>query len=391
MRLNRGKGRNPPTKEVFPAIVCLVTFVALLVTSCGKEEEKAPVSEVVRPVKVMTVVSSGGGGGLQFPGKVRASKRVELAFKVVGGRLFELPIAGKEGGYVKKGELLARIDPKDFQTDLRNAEGRLREAESSLKLAKSEYARIQRIMKQDPGAVSQAMVDKRREAVNQAQGRIKSFKASEDNAKNLLSYTYLRAPYPGVIAKRYVDNFQEVKPKQPIARLEDISKVELLIDVPENVVAVRRTEGPGSVTAVAEFPTAPGKQYPLKVKEYATKADPATQTYQVVLQMPQPEDINVYPGMTATVSVSIPEKESTEERSIFIPAIAVMTDPNGKNYVWLVDSANMTVLKKEVKTGRLAGSENIDVQEGLEGGETLVVAGGTKLQEGMKVSIWKQK
>ncbi len=157
MRLNRGKGRNPPTKEVFPAIVCLVTFVALLVTSCGKEEEKAPVSEVVRPVKVMTVVSSGGGGGLQFPGKVRASKRVELAFKVVGGRLFELPIAGKEGGYVKKGELLARIDPKDFQTDLRNAEGRLREAESSLKLAKSEYARIQRIMKQDPGAVSQAM------------------------------------------------------------------------------------------------------------------------------------------------------------------------------------------------------------------------------------------
>jgi RND family efflux transporter MFP subunit len=187
-----------------------------------------------------------------------------------------------------------------------------------------------------------------------------------------------------------VDNFQEVKPKQPIASLEDISQVELLVDVPENVMAVRREGGQGSVKAVAEFPTAPGKQYPLKVKEFATTADPATQTYQVVLQMPQPEDINVFPGMTATISVSVPEQE-TEERSIFIPAISVMTDPNGKNYVWLVDSTKMTVHKKEVKVGRLTGSENINVLEGLEGGETLVVAGATKLQEGMKVSFWEKQ
>jgi RND family efflux transporter MFP subunit len=390
MRLYRSKEMNSPTNRVFPAIVYLITFVALLATSCGKEEEKTTIAEVVRPVKVMTVASGGSGSGLQFPGKVRASQRVELAFKVVGGRLFELPIAGKEGGYVKKGELLARIDPKDFQTDLRNAEGQLREAQAALDLAKSEYARIQRIRKEDPGATSQAMADRRREAVNQAQGRIKSLKASVDTAKNRLSYTYLRAPFAGLIASRYVDNFQDVKPKQPIARLEDISQVELLIDVPENVMAVSRAGGQGSVKAVAEFPTAPGKQYPLKLKEFATKADPATQTYQVVFQMPQSEDINVLPGMTATVVISF-SNQKREAKSIFIPAIAVMTDADGNNYVWLVDSAEMTVHKKELKTGRLAGSENIDVQEGLEGGETLVVAGGTKLQEGMKVSFWEKQ
>jgi RND family efflux transporter MFP subunit len=315
---------------------------------------------------------------------------VELAFKVVGGRLIELPIAGKEGEYVKKGDLLARIDPKDFQNDLRNAQGQLKEAEASLDLAKSEYARVQRIRKEDPGATSQAMVDRRREAVNKAQGRIKSLKASVDNAKNQLSYTYLRAPYAGVIALRYVDNFQEVQPKQPIVRLEDISQVELLINLPENVMAISREES-GSLKVVAEFPTNPGKRYPLELKEFATKADPATQTYQVVLQMPQPDDINVLPGMTATVSVSVPRRESIGERGIFIPAIAVMTDPDGNNYVWVVDSANMTVNKKDVKIGRLAGSENIDVLEGLEGGETLVVAGIKALQEGMKVSFWEQK
>ena len=390
MKYTKGKRHVCSWIRILSVRSCLILFLLLFIVSCGREEEKATVPEVVRPVKIITVVSSGAGSGMQFPGKVRADQRVELAFKTVGGRLFKLPIAGKEGGYVKKGELLARIDPKDFKTDLRNAEGRLKEAQAALALAKSQYSRVQRIRKEDPGATSQAMVDRRREAVNQAQGRIKSLKASVDTAKNRLSYTYLRAPYAGVIAKRYVDNFQEVKPKQPIASLEDISHVELLIDVPENVMALARAKEQGFVKAVAEFPTAPGKQYPLKAKEFATKADPATQTYQVVLRMPQPEDINVLPGMTATVVISTPEQVK-EERSIFIPAIAVMTDPNGTNYVWLVDSADMTVHKKEVKVGRLAGSENIDVLEGLEGGENLVVAGARKLREGMKVSFWKEQ
>ncbi len=169
MRPNRGMEKTPPTNRIFPIIVCLISFLALFIISCSKEEEQSTVKEVVRPVKVITVDAGGEVSGLKFPGKVRAARRVELAFKVVGGRLFKLPIAGKEGGYVKKGELLARIDPKDFQTDLRNAEGQLKEAEAALDLAKSEYARIQRIMKEDPGATSQAMVDRRREAVNQAQ------------------------------------------------------------------------------------------------------------------------------------------------------------------------------------------------------------------------------
>jgi multidrug efflux system membrane fusion protein len=250
MKCTKGKRHICSWIRIVSVRTCLILFLLLFIASCGREEEKASVPEVVRPVKVITVVPSGAGSGLQFPGKVRADQRVELAFKVVGGRLIELPIAGKEGGYVKKGELLARIDPKDFETDLRNAEGRLKEAEAALKLAKSQYARVQRIRKEDPGATSQAMVDKRREAVNQAQGRIKSLKASVDNAKNLLSYTYLRAPFAGRIARRYVDNFQEVKPKQPIASLEDISRVELLIDIPENVMAVARAEGPRSVKAV---------------------------------------------------------------------------------------------------------------------------------------------
>jgi RND family efflux transporter MFP subunit len=304
----------------------------------------------------------------------------------VGGRLVKLPIEGREGQEVKKGELLARIDPKDFETNLRNVQGRLKEAQADLELAKAEYARVQRIRDRDPGAVSGASIDRRREAVNATEGRIRSLMATVDDAKNQLSYTYLRAPFSGLIAKRYVDNFQDVKPKQPILSLEDISQVEVLIDVPENVVAVGRGSE-GDIEAIVTFPSAPGLQFPLSLKEYATKADPGTQTYQAVLQMPQPENINVLPGMTGTVTLSVPGIK-TADRGIIIPAIAVLAEPDGSSFVWVVDSKEMTVNKQKVQVGPMKGSENIKILEGLKGGETIAVAGVLKLQGGMKVRFW---
>jgi RND family efflux transporter MFP subunit len=371
--------------------VCLIGILAFFFTSCGKEEEK-PVAEVVRPVKTMTVAANVTGSGFTLPGKVRASKRVNLAFKEVSGRLIELPIEGKEGEPVKEGDLLARIDPKDFKTAVRNAEGQLKEAIAAVDLAKDEYDRIARIRKEDPGAASEALLVRKREAWNQAKGRVTSLEAALDDAKNKLNYTSLFAPFSGVIAKRYVDNFKEVKPTEPIVSLQDVSQVEVLVGLPENVMAFANKLGP-SLDVHVEFPTAPGKHYELALKEAATDADPATQTYQVTLQMPQPEGLTILPGMTGSVVIAQKKGEETEageadDQRFIIPAIAVMGDPNGKSYLWVVD--NMTVHKKEVKVGPLTGSQDIKVLEGLEGGETIVVAGVTKLQEGMQVTIWEQ-
>ena len=69
----------------------------------------------------------------------------------------------------------------------------------------------------------------------------------------------------------------------------------------------------------------------------------------------------------------------------------MVADPQGKNYVWVVDSNDMSVKKRDVKVGRVTGSENIDILEGLEGGETIVVAGVLKLKDGMKVRLWDQQ
>jgi RND family efflux transporter MFP subunit len=364
----------------------MLTFI---LSACGKKAEEAP-REVIRPVKTTTVSAAADISGLNLPGTVRASQRVELAFKEVGGRLIELPIEGREGQQVKLGDLLARIDPKDFETNLSKVQGRLKEAVASLDLAKSEYERVKRIQKQDPGAVSGADIDRKREAVNAMEGRIKALKAAVEAAKDQLRYTYLKAPFSGLIAQRFVDNFQDVKPKQPILALEDISQVELLIGVPENVVAVVRDTEDEKIKATARFPTAPDKQFHLKLKEYATRADAATQTYQVVLQMPQPEDLNIFPGMTATVTLSV-GSSATADSSILIPAIAVVAKPDGTSFVWQVDSKDMTVHQKDVKVGAILGSEDIQIKDGLKGGETIVVAGVLKLQEGMQVRLWDQQ
>ena len=369
--------------------IFLLAILPLVLNACGKKAEEAP-REVIRPVKTMTVTVDTDISGLTLPGTVRAAQRVELAFQQVGGRLIELPIEGREGQQVEQDELLARIDPKDFETNLRNIQGRLKEALASLDLAKSEYERVKRIQEQDPGAVSGADIDRKREGVNAMEGRIRSLRAEVDAARLQLNYTSLKAPFAGLIAQRYVDNFQDVKPKQPILALEDISHVELLINVPENVIAATKNAKGEDIKAIAQFPTVPGKQFPLQLKEYATRADPATLTYQVVLQMPQPEELNVFPGMTASVTLSI-GSSTTPDKQVMVPAIAVVAKPDGSSYVWIVDTKEMAVHKQDVQVGEISGLKDIQILEGLNGGETIVVAGVLKLQEGMKVRHWDQQ
>ena len=381
--------RMQSTKWALATTTCLLAVLTLILAACSKKAEEAP-AEVIRPVKTMTVAADTNISGLNFPGTVRASQRVELAFQIVGGRLIELPIEGKEGQAVKKDELLARIDPKDFETNLRNVQGRLEEAVASLDLAKSEYARVKKIQDQDPGAVSGADIDRKREAVNAMEGRIRSLRAEVEAAKDQLNYTYLKAPFAGLIAQRFVDNFQDVKPKQPILALEDISQVELLVNVPENVIALTKSAKGEDIKAVVQYPTAPGKQFPLQLKEYATKSDPATQTYQVVLQMPQPEDINIFPGMSASVTLSL-GSSAAPDKQVLIPAIAVVAKPDGTSYVWVVDPKEMMVHSQNVNVGAVTGSKDVQILGGLKGGETIVVAGVLKLQEGMKVRLWDQQ
>ncbi len=349
------------------AVLLVAAVVLLALAACGKKEE--PVKEViVRPVKTMVIKAGIGPGIHKFAGVVRGSRRSELSFKV-SGPLVELPV--DEGQEVKKGQLIARIEPRDFELAVQEAKARAVEAENQYKRYRELYAKKQ---------VSKADFDRYRAARDVARAQL-------EDARNALKDTYLRAPFDGVIAKRFVENFQKVQAKQPIVYLHDINQIEILVDVPELIIAELK-ENQAATKAWAEFQAAPGKKYPLKVKEFSTRADPATQTYQVVLTMPQPKEANILPGMTCTVLAELAggAKAAT---GIRIPAIAVLNDADGKSYVWVLDPKSMTVHKTPVKVGALTGSEDIVVTEGLKGGETIVTAGVTQLRDGMKVRPWK--
>ncbi len=117
--------------------------------------------------------------------------------------------------------------------------------------------------------------------------------------------------------------------------------------------------------------------------ELATQADPRTQTYQATLVMPQPEGINILPGMTAEVVGRMPATEESEG-SIVVPAVAVTAGDSGSAYVWIVDQ-DMTVHKREVTTGDLVGADQIRIVDGIANGETIAVSAVSRLHEGMPI------
>jgi len=346
---------------VWLGLVILVVF-----SGCGKKEQVTQQREVIRPVKTMVLGASLAKDSRQFPGTVRASDRVDLAFNVAGP-LIELPV--KQGQSVNKGDLIARIDPRDFQSNLKAAEARYTET-------KTNFERGQEMVKQ--GFISKVQFDQLRSNFKQAEADLAV-------KKKALNDTYLRAPFAGKIAKRFVQNFEDVNAKQPIISLQDTAMIEVVVNAPERIVAGARGEADGSqATAVAVFDSVSGQKFELSIKEFATEADPQTQTFEYVLMMPQPDKANILPGMTATVIVTA-KGDAEEAAAHIIPALAVFANEAGTPQVWVVDPNDNTVHSREVQTAELKGSESIKITKGIKNGELIAVAGVSVLREGMKV------
>ncbi len=347
----------------------VLVFAGFLTVGCSKKEPEKKV-EVVRPVKIMTIKDTTELFSHGFPGTVRASRRVVLSFKVPG-RLVKLPV--EEGQHVKKGDLIAQLDKRDFLNAVKVARAKYREAEQQFRRYKELYAKKQ---------VSRADFDRYLAMRDVAKGKLQE-------ALNALCDTTLTAPFDGVISKRYIENYYEVRAKEPIADLQDISRIEIIVDVPELIMAAVRENSAKKVTA--RFESIPGKEFPLKLKEYSTEADPATQTYQIVFEMDQPEEANIFPGMTATVTAVYERTGGKKGPDIIVPANAVLDAPKNKPYVWVFDPTSGQVHKRFVEVGRLKDSGSIRILEGLKPKEIIVVAGVTQLKEGMKVRPWEKQ
>lgn len=413
-------------------IAAALTLTLFMVPGCKTAEDQVQ-NPRSRPVKITTVSRDTGMEQISLPGKTRASRRVDLSFKV-SGPLVELMV--EEGQKVGKGQVIARIDPRDFKTRVSGIRSALSEAratlrsmekgareedlrmlESALEAARAEYVFAEDLYLQSKQlwekkyisridfnrhtsqrdmakarfkAAKQDLVKGRNgarvEDIEAMESRIKGLAVQGKAARDALDDTFLRAPFSGYVAKRYVENHQKVRAKQPIVLLVDISEIEIVVDVPETLMAAIHKTADARMSA--RLTVAPDQRFSLIPKEYSIHADPQTQTYAVVLTMPQPENITILPGMTAIVE-NHPDMGAPEYRRIIIPAAAVTRDSEKTPFVWQLDEKKMTVAKTRVRIGKLTGSQDIVILEGLLGGEKIVTAGAAFLRAGMKVRVWE--
>jgi len=352
----------------------LLAGLCIIAGTAGCKEEAPPPVEVVRPVKMMTIGEAAGAGKLEYPGSIRAALRSEMAFEVPG-KIIEFPVL--EGQRVEPGQLLARLDARDF-------EARMASARAQVNKAQADFDRGQSIRREDPGAIAQVTLDTYQQALEVAQ-------ANYQEAEKAVQDTILRAPFAGTVARKLVDDFANVQAKEPVLILEDDDHLEIQVTVPEQDVSQgRRDLSLEQRTRVLDpkvvVSSIPDRSFPARLKEFSTTADPVTRTFVATLAFDNPKDVRVLPGMTAKVMVDRSRAAGTER----VPVTAVLTDDSNKPFVWLVDPSTMRVSRRSVELGQLTDSE-VEVRSGLSEGNVIVTSGVTNLREGMQVRRFEKK
>ncbi len=339
-------------------------------TGCG--DEPAPAPPVARPIKIMKIDTQGAVEILEYSGTVSAAQHSEMAFEVPG-KITDFPVI--EGQIVKKGDLLVRIDPRDMAA-LAGVDT------AKVELAKAEYERQRKLFEADVS--SQQELDRAQRAYEVARAR------SKGSAKGLED-TELFALFDGIVAKKLVKDFENVLAKQPVLILQDTTTLEIDVTIPEADAArgapnSTNEERTARVKPLVIVTSLPDRSFPAQITEFNTTADPVTRTFRVTLRFDPPDDVNIKPGMTATVRIHLqPDNLAvTGQSGISIPASAAITDETGEAFVWLVDPGSMTVERHPVKLGSVSGNR-VFVSSGLSSGQQIAISGVHQLRDGMLV------
>ena len=277
----------------------------------------------------------------------------------------------QEGQVVRKGELLGSLDPRDYEAQ-RDA------AVANRNAAQSEYERFKSLLEKNAVAERDFEATQRQLEVSEAQLRI---------AEKAVDDTHLRAPFSGRIARKLVEDFQAVQPKQPVLVLQNVATLDMVIAVPEQDLsrARGREAEPGEVARLdprVVVSAHPDRVFPARLKEIATAANPVTRTFEATFSFDPPDDVTVLPGMTAKVLIDVAYEEAAAPLSI--PASAALVDDSGGAYVWVLDSTSMTVSRRPVQLGELSGSQ-VQIAAGLSSGDQIAASGVHHLRDGMKV------
>ena len=355
--------------------LCVLVAASTVCVSCKKQE--APPEAVQAPlIKVLEVKDTGAVKVVEYPGQINAVQRSWKAFEVPG-RVIKRFV--KEGELIKKGQLLARLDPRDFQYAYDSAKAQHEAAELVTK-------RISDLNKKR--AVSRQELDLAKRDLRKATAQLQQ-------AKKALEDTELFADFDGRVAQLLIDDFTNVVAKENVMLIQDSSLLEVVVNIPESAVALPL---PGKTAAQKVTHTKPevilsvfpDKSYPATYREASQLPDPATRTYEIKLTFSPDKDDWVRPGMTAKVRAYVPANETLGLKGFPVPTLAMVSSSEHPAFVWKIDPETMTAHKAAITPGSSV-LESTVVKGDLSNGDLIAVSGVHHLKEGQKVRRWKPK
>ena len=358
-----------------------------------EEQSQEPEQEIIRPVRAIKLQGSGDNFTRRYFGTVQGGRRADLSFKV-GGTLNQINY--EKGSAVKKGALLAALDPTDFNTAVRQAQSSLSQAQAQYKNAQTDFKRYENLYKQR--AISRAQYDSVKTASDVAKSAVDMANAGVKSARDALSYTKLHAPFDGIITDRKVERSQNISAGQVIFNIQDFSNFEIVFNIPDNdillapVPSVKNLRELKAISdlfnVTAKFEAMPEREFKLTLKEIAAQATNAN-TYPVTAVMPRQNDLRILPGMAVTVEVDFSAgRNKSSGNKFFVPVTAILNEGNN-NFIWKYD--NGSAKKIQVITGEINNNALIEIEalnkDELNNGDSIITAGVYFLHEGQKVRL----
>jgi len=351
----------------------LLFTILFLMYSCQKQHETV---EIIRPVRTEQIFSTGGSRSRSFSGLVKSGSESRLSFKVPGTIQ---RVSVEIGDKVKTGGLLIKLDPTDYEIQVKEAENTRDLARVSEVQTKANYERVRTLY--ENRSASESTLEAARAAYQSAHEQDNIAKKRRKLARRQLEYTELRAPVAGAVSDVRIEENENVQAGQTVIIFTSGSKLEVQITMPEKLIAQVR-EGDDvivSLDAVSD------KSFKAKITEVGFSSTTYSTTYPVIVQLAK-TDPDIRPGMAAEVSIKF--KATSDRENIIVPPVSVGEDRLGR-FVFVVepsDSGYGIVHKKSVTIGEL-DSEGLKIVEGLNDGEYLVIAGVSKITEGQKVKF----
>ena len=351
-----------------PSSRALSALAVLLIVCAGCHEAPQPQPED-RVVDVIRIVRGGAQGDVSYAGEVRPRYETNLGFRLPG-KVIERDV--EVGAAVKRGDVLARLDPEDQQLNAQSAQSQLAAAQSDHAQSQAEFERYKDLYAKK--FISALEFERRENAYKAASARVAQAQAQLAVSRNQAGYTQLRADHAGVITALSVEVGQVVAAGQAVMKLARLDDREIAIDVPENRLPELAAAKDIAISLWAE----PSHVYRGRVREVSPSADPVTRTYAARITVLD-ADAAMKLGMTASVSLATGESGSVMR----LPAAALFQS-DGKPAVWKLDPTSNTLQLARVEIGKYV-DDKVLVLSGLDAGDIVVRAGVHKLTAGEKV------